>query len=147
MVTLKSGFPLSENEHLILEIESKLYMTGACLPLRFLWGIVRPFLQILGFRRTGYLIATDKRFVEMYTQTIFWFIKIRKFARSVSLKEITGNIEYVKKGTFLFFFRAYQISYDKHRQRVYFILNGKEEDEAQKIVNLLSRAVISAQQS
>ena len=145
MVTLKSGFPLPENERLILEIESKLYMTGTCLPLRFLWGIVRPALQILGFGRTGYLIATDKRFVELYSQTIFWFIRIRKYAKSISLKKIRGNIECVKKGRFLFFARAYQVSYDKLCQRVYFILNGKERGEAEKIVNLLSQAVISAQ--
>jgi len=144
-VTLKSGFPLLENERLILEIESKLYMTSRWLPLRFLWGIVRPLLQILGFKKTGFLIATDKRFVEVYTQTIFWFIKIRKYARSISLKKIRGNIEYVKKGRFLFFCRAYQISYNKCWQRVYFILNGKEEEETQKIVNLLSSAVMSVQ--
>jgi len=144
-VTLKSGFPLLENERLILEIESKLYMTSRWLLLRFLWEIVRPFFQILGFKKTGFLIATDKRFVEVYTQTIFWFIKIRRYARSISLKKIRGNIEYVKKGSFLFFCRAYHVSYDKCCQRVYFILNGKEEEEAQKIVNLLSCAVMSVQ--
>jgi hypothetical protein len=145
MASIKSGFPLLGNERLILEIESKLYMTSSWLLLRFLWGFVRPSLQILGFKRTGYLIATDKRFVEVYTQTIFWFIKIRKYVRSISLKKIKGDIECVKKGRFLFFCRAYQISYDTFWRRAYFILNGKEEDDARKITNLLSQAVISAQ--
>jgi hypothetical protein len=145
MVSIKSGFPLLENERLILEIESKLYMTSAWLPLRILWEFVRPCLQILGFKRSGYLIATDKRFVVIYVQTIFWFIKIRRYVKSISLKKIKGDIECVKKGRFLFFCRAYQVSYDTCWRRVYFILNGKEEDDARKIVNLLSQAVISAQ--
>lgn len=146
MVSLKSGFPLQESERLILEIESKLYMTSSWLPLRILWGMIRPALQILGFKRTGYLVATDKRFIEVYTQTIFWFIKIRKWAVGISLKKIKGNVECVKKGRFLFFCRAYQVSYDKPcLRRVYFILKGKEEDEAMKITSLLSQAVISAQ--
>jgi len=144
MVSLQSGFPLLNNERLILEIESKLYMTSRWLPLRFIWGMIRPLLQILGFKKTGYLIATDKRFVEYYTQTIFWLIKFRKYAEVVSLKNIKGNIHYVKKGRFLFFCRAYQVCYDRPWRRVYFILKGKDEDEANKIVNLLSGAVISA---
>ena len=154
MVSLKSGFPLQEDESLILEIESKLYMTSPWLILRYWWGCLRPALQILGFKRSGYLIATNKRFVEYYTQTIFWLIKIRKYAECTPLKKIDGNIHWVKKGRFLFFARAYQVCYDRLLGqkscwrmpwiRVYFVLNGKEEDEANKIVSLLSRAVYSA---
>jgi len=144
MASLNSGFPLLENEQLVLEIESKLYMTSPWLPLRFLWGLIRPILQILGFHRKGYLIATNKRLVEYYTQTIFWFIKIRKFVECVSLKKIKGNVQWTKKGTFLFFCRAYQISYNRPWYRVYFILKGKEEEEVNKIVNLLNQAVLSA---
>jgi len=145
MVSLKSGFPLLEDERLVLEIESKLYMTSPWLPLRFIWGIVRPFLQILGFSRKGYLIATNKRFVEYYTQTIFWLIKFRKYAECISLKKIKGTIHWVKKGRFLFFCRSFQICYNRPWQRVYFILKGKEEEEAVKIVNLLNKTVMSVQ--
>ena len=144
MASLKSGFPLLDDEQLVLEIESKLYMTSPWLPFRFIWGMVRPVLQILGFHRKGYLIATDKRFVEYYTQTIFWFIKIRKFAECVSLKKIKGNIQWTKKGTFLFFCRTYQVSYNRPWYRVYFSLKGKEEEDANKIVNLLNQAVTAA---
>jgi len=152
MVSLNSGFPLAKDERLILEVESKLYMTSPWLLFRFIWGIVRPILQILGFSRTGYLIATDKRFIEYYTQTIFWFIKFRKYAESVSLKNIMGNIHFVKKGRFLFFCRTFQVSYDRNSCcckiplfRVYLVLKGKEEEEACKIVSLLGDAVIAAQ--
>jgi len=146
MASLNSGFPLLDDEQLVVEIESKLYMTSPWLLFRFIWGIVRPFLQILGFFRKGYLIATNKRIVEYYTQTIFWFIKIRKFAECVSLKKIKGNIHWTKKGSFLFFCRTYQICYNKSwLYRVYFNLKGKSEEEATKIVNLLNRAVMNAQ--
>jgi hypothetical protein len=150
MMSLKSGFPLQEDERLVLEIESKLYMTSPYLFWRIIWGMIRPTLQILGFFRKGYLIATSKRFVEYYVQTIFWFIKIRRYAESVPLKKIDGNIHSVKKGRFLFFCRTYHISYDKYCfwkfpwLRVYAVLRGKDEEEANKIVSLLGQAVIAA---
>ena len=144
MATTKSGFPLLDNERLITEIESKLYVTSRWFLFRLIWGAIRPVLQILGFGRKGYLIATDKRFIEYYTQKIFWFIKIRKCVKSISVKKIRGNIEWVKKGRFLFFARAYQISYDRFWQRTYFVLTGLKEEDANKIANLLSQIVISA---
>ena len=145
MASLNSGFPLMDEERLILEVESGLYMTSRWLPLRFIWGMIRPFLQILGFHRKGYLIATNKRFVEYYTQTIFWLIKIRKFTECVSLKKIKGDIQWAKKGTFLFFGRTYQVSYERPWYRVYFVLRGKEENEANRIASLLNQAVTNAQ--
>ena len=145
MASLNSGFPLMDDERLVLEVESGLYMTSRWLLLRFIWGAIRPFLQILGFHRKGYLIATNKRFVEYYTQTIFWLIKIRKFAECVSLKKIKGDLQWAKKGTFLFFCRAYQVSYERPWYRVYFVLKGKEENEANRIVSLLNQAVTAAQ--
>jgi len=147
MVSLNSGFPLQKDERLIVEVESKLYMTSPCFLLRFIWGMIRPCLQILGFGRTGYLIVTDKRLIEYYVQKIFWFIRFRRYAESVSLKDIKNNIHYVKKGRFLFFCRAFQICYDRNScwgiplTRVYFVLKGKEEEEANKIVSLLGEAV------
>jgi len=149
-MSLKSDFQLLDDERLILEIESKLYMTSSWLLFRFIWGIIRPVLQILGFRRSGYLIATNKRFVEYYTQTIFWFINFRKYAESVSIKKVHENVHWVKKGRFLFFSRVYQVCYDKiccwklPCYRMYFILKGKEEQEANKIASLLSQAINSA---
>jgi len=154
MAVLNSGFPLQDNENLVLEIESKLYMTSPWLFCRFLWGCIRPILQILGFYRKGYLIVTNKRLVEYYVQTIFWFIKFRRYAECFSLKKIDGNIHWVKKGRFLFFARAYQVCYDRLLgqkscwrwpfMRTYFILTGKEEEEANRIVSLLSSAVFAA---
>jgi len=148
MVSLNSGFPLQKDERLIVEVESKLYMTSPYFLLRFIWGMIRPTLQILGIRKSGYLIVTDKRLIEYYVHTFFWFIKFRRYAESVSLKDVKMNVHYVKKGTFLFFCRAFQICYDRNSYicgfplvRVYFILKGKEEEEANKIVSLIGDAV------
>ena len=143
MVSLKSGFPLLENERLVLEIESKLYMTSSILFLRIIWGILRPILQIFGFNRKGFLIATDKRFVVLYTQTIFWFLKLRNSAECIPLEKIGKTIRYVKKGRFLFFCRAYHVSFDRCCWRVYFILKGMGEEDAQKISNRLYQLVSS----
>jgi len=144
MATLNSSFPLLEDEKLVVEAGSKLYMTSSCFLLRMIWGILRPILQILGFGRKGYLIVTDKRLVVLYTQTIFWFIKFRRCAESTPLNKIEKTINYVKKGRFLFFFRAYQLYFDRCKRRVYFILKGMEENEVQKLSNRLFQQVASA---
>ena len=147
MAALKSGFPLMGNERLVLEVESTLYMTSPWFLLRFMWGMIRPIFQILGFKRTGYLIVTDKRIVELYVQKVFWLIDFRKCASSISLKKIRGDVEYVKKGRFMFFARAYQVFYDKSLWvRTYFSLGSLEENEAQKIVSLIGQVVTSEQQ-
>ena len=142
MSSLKSGFPLLENERLILEVESGLYVTSSCWFFRLLWGTIRPFLRILGFSRKGFLVVTDKRFIELYTQTIFWFIKLRRNAEIFPLKKIKDSVKYVKMGRFLFFGRSYHVSYDRScLTRVYWVLKGMEEAEASKLANYLYQTI------
>jgi len=133
----KSGIVLRENETIALEIESRLYITSACVILRFIFGVIRIFLQILGFKKKGFLVISDKRFAEVYTQTIFWFINFGKTIRNVPLKSIKSETGCVWKGTFLFLFRSWQVWYERQGRRVYYILKGLDETEAQKITSIL----------
>ncbi|MCL2044500.1 MAG: hypothetical protein FWG89_10215 [Treponema sp.] len=145
MASLKSGFPLQNGEQFVLEIESKLYMTSSFFIFRFFWGAVRPFLQILGFGRRGFLIVTDRRFIEMHVQKIFWFIRFRRNVTSIPIKKVSGTVECVKKGRFLFFARAYQVCYQRpFFCRVYYVLPGKEAEEVYKITNLLTETIASS---
>ena len=148
MTTLKSGFPLQDGERFVLEIESRLYMTSSFFIFRLLWDFIRPLLQILGFCRRGFLIVTDRRFIEVYSQKIFWIIKIRRNVKSIPLRNICGTVEIVRKGRFLFFARAYHIFYQRPCGcRVYCVLPGIELEEVYKMTNLLSETIATLHQN
>jgi hypothetical protein len=144
MTSLKSGVDLLENETLVLEMDAELYVTSSWLILRFIHGIIRFFAQILGFRKRGFLVVTNNRFVEVYNQIIFWVINIRKYVKSVPFEHIEKEIDYVKKGTFAFLFRAWQLYYNKRTQRrVYVILRGLDEREAHSAANVVYKTLNS----
>jgi hypothetical protein len=108
---------------------------------RFLLGIIRFFAQILGFKRRGFLVVTNKRFVEVYNQIIFWIINIRKYVNSVPLCKIDKEVDYVKKGTFAFLFRAYHLYYQRSWRRVYAILRGLDEKGVHSAVNTIYKTL------
>jgi hypothetical protein len=141
MTPLKSGIDLLENEALVLEIDAELYVTSPCVILRFLHGIIRFFAQILGFRKRGFLVVTNKRFVEVYDQIIFWIFNIRKYVKSVPLCKIDKEVDYVKKGTFAFLFRAYQLYYTRSWRRVYVILRGLDEREVYSVASSVYKTI------
>jgi hypothetical protein len=141
MTSSKSGIDLLENETLIAEADAGLYITSAFVILRFIQDFLRFIGLILGFRKRGYLVITNKRFVEIYTQTIFWIIKIRKNVRSIPLCAIKKDVGCVKKGTFAFFSRSYQLYYERFWRRVYVVLRGLDEGEAYRITNTAYRAL------
>ncbi|MDR0601822.1 MAG: hypothetical protein LBG42_05520 [Treponema sp.] len=141
MTPLKSGIDLLENESLTLEINAELYVTSSFIIPRFLFGIIRFFAQILGFRKRGFLVVTNKRIVEVYNQIIFWIINIRKYVNSVPLCKIDKEVDYVKKGTFAFLFRAYQLYYQRSLWRVYAILRGLDEKEVHSVANAIYKTL------
>jgi hypothetical protein len=142
MTALQSGVTLLENETLVLEMNAELYVTSSWAILRFIHGIIRFFAQILGFRKQGFLVVTNKRFVEVYNQIIFWIINIRKYVKSIPLERIEGEVDYVKKGTFAFLFRACQLYYNKREnRRVYAILRGLDEQDAHGAANAVYGAL------
>jgi hypothetical protein len=49
----------------------------------------------------------------------------------------------VKKGTFAFLFRSYQLYYERFLLRVYVVLRGLDEGEAYRITNAAYRALNS----
>jgi hypothetical protein len=141
MTPLKSGINLLDNETLIAEVDAGLYITSAFVILRFIQGFLRFIGLIFGFRKRGYLVITNKRFVEVYDQIIFWVLKIRKNVRSVPLCAIKKDVGCVKKGTFAFLFRSYQLYYERFWRRVYAVLRGLDEGEAYRITNAAYKAL------
>ena len=65
MANLKSGLILGEGENLVMELEAELWASSSN-PIAKMIGSVTKFLNfLLGNRRKGFVVITDKRVVEI----------------------------------------------------------------------------------
>ncbi|MDR1306140.1 MAG: hypothetical protein LBK74_01020 [Treponema sp.] len=140
MAYLQSGFVLSDDETLALEINADLVITSSILPIRLLLEVLRVFTRILGFKKKGFLVVSNKRVAEIYCQRFLWFFHTRKTVRNVRLYNIR-EVSYVRKGYFLCFFRHYHLYYDRPFVRVYSILKGRNEEEVRRAANTFFLAI------
>jgi hypothetical protein len=143
MASLQSGLVLQDGESLRLEIKANLVVTSPFLPLRFVLEVIRHATLILGFRKEGYLVITNKRVSEIYRQRFLWFFYARKTVNNIRLYNIK-EVDYTRKGTFAFFFRRFHLYYDRQFTRVYGILTGIGEEATQKAVNTFFTAISQA---
>lgn len=145
METLKSGIVLTEGENLVIELEAELWATSSN-PLARLVGQVVKFINlILGNRRKGYVVITDKRVVEVIQFKALWVLNTGKNVKYV-LPSSVKEVGYTKEGTCCgCFCQAYSLYYDAFTQRTSVLLSATEEAEAQKIVDAFYRAISAAQ--
>ena len=72
MEKLKSGVVLTEGETLVAELEAELWATSAN-PFAKLVGQVVKFINlILGNKRKGYVVITNKRVIEVIQFKALW---------------------------------------------------------------------------
>ncbi len=145
MGKLKSGIVLTEGENLVIELEAELWATSSN-PLARLVGQVVKFINlIIGNKRKGYVVITDKRVVEVIQFKALWVFNTGKNVKYV-LPSSVKEVGYTKEGTcFGCFCQAYSLYYDAFTQRTSVLLSATEEAEAQKIVDAFYRAISAAQ--
>lgn len=145
MEKLKSGVILTEGETLVAELEAELWATSAN-PIAKLVGQVVKFINlILGNKRKGYVVITNKRVIEVIQFTALWVLNAGKNVKYV-LPSSVKEVGYTKEGTFLgCFCQAYSLYYDSFTQRTSVLLSVSEESEAQKVVDAFYRAISAAQ--
>jgi hypothetical protein len=140
MATLASGLMLAEDEKLIMEIEAELWATSSN-PLSRLFGEVqRIFSMLLGFKKKGYLVITDKRVVEVSTQINCWVITTGRQVKYV-LPSSVKEIGYEKTATCGFFCPAYYLYYESFTQLTRIVLKGADEGGALKAANAFYAAI------
>ena len=140
MSNLKSGIQLLEGENLIVELEAELWATSSNPIARFFGGIKKFLAAITGNSRSGFIVVTDKRVVEVATvKRCFCFTVGRevKYVLPNSVKEVG----YTRGATFLCCCPAYYFYYESFTQRTSILLKGTNEAEAQKIVDAFYRAI------
>ena len=62
---LKSGLILNEGEKLVIELEAELWATSQNPIAKAIGQIRRAIAGLLGSKREGYIVITDKRVVEI----------------------------------------------------------------------------------
>ena len=145
MANLKSGLILTEGEELILELEAELWATSNNALAR-IWGKIQKFLAlIMGHKRKGFVVITNKRVVEVRQDILCWVFNAAKNL-SYLLPSSVKEIGYAKRGTFLgCFCQQYILFYESFTQRTEVQLTVSDESEAQKVVDAFYKAIASAQ--
>lgn len=145
MANLKSGVILGEGENLIVELEAELWATSSNPIARFFGAILRVINLILGRKRKGFVVLTDKRIIEVNEEIACWCFNVGKditYLIPSSIKEVG----YMKKGTCCgCFCQAYTLYYDAFTQRTRILLKGFDEYQTKEITDKFYEFVRSAQ--
>ena len=140
MAATKSGVTLVEGEELIAELEAELWATSSNPIARFLGAIQKFIAMILGSRKKGFLVITNKRVVEVSTQIACYCMVVGrqiKYVLPSSIKEIG----YTRAATFLCCCPAYHLYYESFTQRTAILLKGADEAEALKLTDAFYAAI------
>ena len=142
MANMKSGVILNEGENLVMELEAEMWATSSN-PIAKLWGAFMKLIGlILGVRKEGYVVITDKRVVEVTRSKFFWVFdsgKVIRYLLPSSIKEVG----YTKEPTFFCFCQAYHLFYDAFTQRTSVLLSDVNEAGAQRVVDAFYNALNS----
>jgi hypothetical protein len=144
MATLASGVMLAENEELVMEIEAELWATSSNPISQALGSIRRIIATILGFKKKGFLVITNKRVVEVSTRIRCWCITVGRQVKYV-LPSSVKEIGYTRAATCGCFCPVYFLYYDSFTQRTRVQLKGADESGALKAANAFYAAITHAQ--
>ena len=144
MATLASGIMLAENEELVMEIEAELWATSSNPIAQALGAVRRIIAAILGFKKKGFLVITNKRVVEVSTQIQCWCITVGRQVKYV-LPSSVKEIGYTRSATCGCCCPVYFLYYDSFTQRTRVQLKGADESGALKAANAFYAAISHAQ--
>jgi len=144
MATLKSGIALAENEKLVMEIEAELWAASSNPIAQLIGSIYRIIAMILGFKKKGFWVITDKRVVEVSVQVACWCITVGRQVKYV-LPSSVKEIGYTRKTACGCFCPAYYLYYQSFTQLSSVLLKGASEDDALKAANAFYAAISAAQ--
>lgn len=145
MANLKSGLILGEGENLVMELEAELWASSSN-PIAKMIGSVTKFLNfLLGNRRKGFVVITNKRVVEVVQFKALWVLNAGKNVKYL-LPSSVKEVGYTKEGTcFGCFCQSYNLYYDAFTQRTSVLLSDVDEAGAQKVVDAFYNAISAAQ--
>ncbi|MBM6863944.1 hypothetical protein H6A66_01905 [Bacteroides caecigallinarum] len=146
MANLRSGLVLNEGENLVMELEAELWASSSNFIAKIIGGIIKLINLILGNKREGFVVITDKRVVEIVQFKALWVFNVGKNVKFL-LPSSVKEVGYFKEGTFCgCFCQSYNLYYDAFTQRTSVLLSSVDSDaEAQKVVEAFYNAISAAQ--
>jgi len=144
MATLKSGIALAENEKLVMEIEAELWATSSNPIAQAIGSVLRVIGMILGFKKKGFMVITDKRVVEIRTNILCWCIPVSRWVKYV-LPSSVKEIGYRRIATCGLFCPRYDLYYESFTQMTPIQLKGVDEEGALKAANAFYAAISASQ--
>jgi hypothetical protein len=135
---------LADDEKLVMEIEAELWATSSNPIARLIGEISRIISMILGYRKKGFLVITDKRVIEVITYIMCWCITFSKEVKYV-LPSSVKEIGYSRTATCGCFCPMYLLYYEGFTQRTKVQLKGADESGALKAANAFYAAITAAQ--
>lgn len=144
MANLKSGLILNPDENLVVELEAELWATSANPIAKFIGSLRKFWSLLLGVKRNGFLVITDKRVVEIVQEKALWVFNVGKNVRYV-LPSSVKEVGYYKEGTCCgCFCQAYHFYYEAFTQRTSILLADVDNEEgAQRIVDSFYKAILA----
>jgi hypothetical protein len=140
MATTKSGLSLIEGENLVVELEAELWAQSSNPIAQLLGSLQRIVSSVLGFKKKGFLVITDKRVVELYNQISCYVFNTGRKVKYV-LPSSVKEIGYTKTTTCGIFCPAYYLYYEGFTQQTSILLKSYDEAGAQKIVDAFYKAI------
>ena len=144
MSDLKSGLILEDGESLVMEIEAELWATSSNPIAMFIGKIRKFFAKILGYRRNGFLVITNKRVVEVTNIISCYCFNVGRTVKYL-LPSSVKEIGYKKITTCGCFSPAFYLYYEAFTQTTQVLLSGADEKTAQKTVDAFYRAIAASQ--
>lgn len=145
MNKLKSGVILNEGEKLVVELEAELWASSSNPIAKFIGACWRIIALIIGIKKKGFVIVTNKRMIEVRQNIACWVFNTAKEITYV-LPSSVKEVGYVKEGTFLgCFCQAYFLYYDAFTQRTSVQLKGFNEQQTQALVDTVYTTISQAQ--
>ncbi|MCM1292075.1 MAG: hypothetical protein NC111_04545 [Bacteroides sp.] len=131
----ESKLLLAPGEQILIELEAELWASSSNPLSRFFGNAIKIINAILGTRRSGYLVVTNQRVIEVSQTKVCWCFNGAKHVKYV-LPSSVKECGYLKEATFCgCCCQAYTFYYDAFTQRTAILLKGADELEAKKIVD------------
>lgn len=144
MSDLKSGLILENGESLVMEIEAELWATSSN-PIAMAIGNIRKFFaKLIGHKRAGFLVITNKRVVEVTNIISCYKFNVGRTVKYL-LPSSVKEIGYTKVATCGCFCPAFHLYYESFTQTTRVMLSGADEATAQKTVDAFYKAISAAQ--
>ena len=97
MAKLKSGLLLGEGEEVIMELEAELWADGSNIIQKIIGQIRKLIGFLLGNKREGYIVITNKRVVEICTERALWVLNKGRYVKILTPGSIK-EVGYTKEG-------------------------------------------------